>query len=330
MDAGTLSVALVDRAEVAIHVTGRSRRRIRQLIASSGTRVANFAAVAGWVGHRTNHTIDEDAVAHAVAGVVGAEITVAFAEGALRGIGQCIACTGCRIANRTGIAWTGRSGADYLIKHHTVTTAIAVLDRAEVAVILAWSIERRIGQVDAGAGQWITILAGIAGSGRTGAGGGPDINATASTIALVGSAQAAVIFARRTERRIRQWIACSCGGRALGAGVAELRRAGANYIASGGTAAHAIALVQRTQVSVEFAIGAGGSIRQVVASSRTRIAHLAGLTGRHRTITCDIGQIDATARSIAMVDGAQVAIKLARRAERRVRQFFAEAGIGIT
>ncbi len=245
MDAGTLTVALVDRAEVAIHVTGRSRWRIRQLIAITGTGVADFAAVTGRVGHRTNHTIDKDAVTHAVASVVGAKITVTFAESALRGIGESIACTGCRIANGAGIAWPGRSGADYLIKHHTVTTAIAVLNRAEVAVILTWSIERRIGQVDASAGQWIAILSGIAGSGRTGTGGGPDINATAGAIALVGGAQAAVIFARRTERRIRQWIACSGSGRALGAGVAELRRARANHIAGGSTTAHTIALVQR-------------------------------------------------------------------------------------
>lgn len=326
IDAGTLTIAVIERTQGAVCFTFGAKRRIGQLIAGTGCGVADFATVTWRIGIRTNDVVTQDTVACSVADVIGAKIAVPLTESPLRRIGQVITSPGSRIAHGAGIAWAGWAGANHLIKDHAIAVAVAMLNGTQVSILFARRTQRRIGQHFAEASQRVTLFTGITFPGRVGAGDLADVDATAQTIAFIKGAQAAVIFTRRALRGVGKRITGSGCGRTLGAGVAELAWSWTTDIAAGEAPTHAIALIKSAQVAVKFATGAGRRVRKVIANAGAGVAYLARLTGRHRAGTHNIVEIDTTASAVAMIEGTKVAVELARGAERGIGQFFAQPG----
>lgn len=214
---------------------------------------------------RTNHIVKGDATAAAVALIMSTQISITLARGTRRRIGQWVACASGRVTGGSGIARSGRTRANDVVKVHTAAVPVAVVERALGCVRFTRRIRGCVGCIFAGSICRIADLTAVAGIGWTRARHIAGMDATTCTVALIRRTQVAIKLATRTCRRIGQCIACPCGRVTGCSGIARPCGSRTHHVVERNANSAAIAVIDGALSAVGLTRSAERCIRLILA-----------------------------------------------------------------
>lgn len=211
---------MVDGAQVSVVFTWSAQRRIGQVNARTCSGTAHLARIAFTGGRRAGQRVAEHTASLSVAEFLRTQVPVFFAGDRAGWIGQRVTSASRWRTSRPRITEPRRAGANDIVIGHATAGSIAMIQRAERTIRLAWRSECRVRHIRASAGRRNAGLATVADTGRAGASDIRIMNTASGAIALLDGAKVAVIFAGRSCCRIGYVDARARGGLACLAAIA--------------------------------------------------------------------------------------------------------------